>query len=400
MSTRTSVNRTAREPIRVLELRSVRGTGGGPEKTILLGAQRADSGIQTVVCYIRDERDQVFGIDARAAALGVDYVEVRERQSFDLSAWSRVRRLVLDRRIDIVHAHEYKTDLLAWWLARTTGVLPMSTVHGWSGESFRELYVYYPADRLVLTRFPRVVTVSTDLRDRLLRSGAKPERVSTILNGIDHTAFRRDRSREAACKAAMGFTTADVVVGTVGRLEPGKGLEMLLNAVAEVRSTRPEVRLAIVGDGSLRAPLEERARALFPPGACVFTGKQSDIVPAHHAFDLFVHPSDHEGTPNAVLEAMALETPVVATNAGGTGELLHHNVHGVIVPCKDEPALTRAIATALLDTTTTTSRAAAARRRTEHALSFETRMRAVEDIYRQLIAERSGLPGLRPVQAA
>src|SRR5947207_917056 len=98
-------------PVRVLELRSVRGTGGGPEKTILMGAARADRArFAVTVCYIRDARDGVFSIDGRAAPLGVDYVEVHERHSLDPRIWPELRRLVRERRIDIVHAHEYKTD--------------------------------------------------------------------------------------------------------------------------------------------------------------------------------------------------------------------------------------------------------------------------------------------------
>src|SRR6188472_4414588 len=98
-------------PIRVLELRSVRGTGGGPEKTILLGAARSDrSRYAVTVCYIRDLRDDVFHIDGRATELGVDYVEVRERHSFDWRIWPELRRLVRERRIDIVHSHDYKTN--------------------------------------------------------------------------------------------------------------------------------------------------------------------------------------------------------------------------------------------------------------------------------------------------
>ena len=98
-------------PIRILELRSVRGTGGGPEKTILLGAARSDPArFAVTVCYIRDARDEVFSIDKRAAAMGVDYEEVVERHSFDPSVLGAIGSLIRRRRIDIVHAHDYKTD--------------------------------------------------------------------------------------------------------------------------------------------------------------------------------------------------------------------------------------------------------------------------------------------------
>ena len=118
-------------PVRVLELRSVRGTGGGPEKTILLGAAKADPArVRVTVCYVRDERDQVFGLDQRAAALGLDYVEIRESHSFDRRVIPALGELIRERGIDIVHSHEYKTDLLAWWIARRTPVTTLSTAHG------------------------------------------------------------------------------------------------------------------------------------------------------------------------------------------------------------------------------------------------------------------------------
>src|SRR5262245_25497438 len=121
-------------PIRVLELRSVRGLGGGPEKTILHGAAMTDPArVKVTVCYIRDERDADFNIDVRAAALGLDYCEVMERSSMDPAIWPALRRLVRNKHIDIVHGHDYKTDLLAFLLSRAEEVVALSTVHGWSG---------------------------------------------------------------------------------------------------------------------------------------------------------------------------------------------------------------------------------------------------------------------------
>src|SRR5262249_15139646 len=120
-------------PTRVLEIRSVWGTGGGPEKTILHGAALTNpSKYAVTVCYVRDTRDTVFGVEARAASLPIDYVELRERHSFDRTIVTRLRQLVRHRGIDIVHAHDYKTDVLAALLMRSNGVTAMSTAHGWT----------------------------------------------------------------------------------------------------------------------------------------------------------------------------------------------------------------------------------------------------------------------------
>jgi glycosyltransferase involved in cell wall biosynthesis len=376
---------TAR-PIRILELRSVRGTGGGPEKTILLGAQRADPRrFAVTVCYLRDARDTVFGVGARAADLGVDYVELVERHSFDCRLWPMLRRVVRDRAIDIVHSHEYKTDLLACLLGKSAGIIPLATAHGWTGHSARERWLYYPADKRVLRTFPQTIAVSGEIRSDLVRHGVPAERVQVVLNGIDHRAFRRDHRREQGARAALGLTGGEIVIGSVGRLERQKRFDLLIRACAALRGRWPGLRLVIAGDGSLREPLSALADRLLPPRTCRLLGHCDDITALHHGIDLFVQSSDYEGTPNAVLEAMAFESPIVATAAGGTAEIVRHGTDGLVVEPGDLAALVAAIERALTNREAAAARAAAARRAVETTLSFDARMEAVENIYSTLI---------------
>lgn len=380
-------------PIRILELRSVRGTGGGPEKTILQGAARADPARFAVsVCYIRDRRDEAFGVTARATGAAIDYQEIEERHSLDPSIWRALGRVIADRRPDIIHAHDYKTNVLGLMLWRAKGVLPLSTAHGWTGHSRRERFVYYPFDKRVLARYPRVVAVSSDIRNELVRHGARPERVTTILNGIDHRLFRREPAREAAERAALGIDAGATVIGAVGRLEPQKRFDLLIDAVALLRPSRPDLRLVIVGDGSLRGALSSQMAARNLADCCIFTGHTLDIAGVHHAFDLFVQSSDYEGTPNAVLEAMALESPIVATGVGGTAELALDGVHGVIVEPGDARILADAITSTLADPPAARRRARAARSRIERELSFDARMQHLEAIYEEMMENAAGSP--------
>jgi glycosyltransferase involved in cell wall biosynthesis len=389
---------------RVLERRSVRGTGGGPEKTILFGAEQHDrERFAITVCYLRDMRDEVFGIDGRAAALDVEYVEVRERHSFDHRIWPQLVDLVRTRRIDIVHGHDYKTNLLALLLARRTGAIGMATSHGWTGHSRRERWCYYPADRQVLRRLPRVIAVSSEVRERLVRSGADPSRVTVLLNGIDPAAFRRNRERGDRIREQLGYGRDDQVIGAVGRIEPQKRFDLLLDAFAAIRRDFPHARLVIVGDGSQRTAIEAHAARLGVAGACQFLGHRLDIADLHGSFDLFVQSSEYEGTPNAVLEAMAMETPLVATDVGGTRELARPDREALIVPAHDVPALTRSIAAVLSHPVPARERAKAARRRVEEELSFAGRTRQLERIYEELMANhrrsRAGHEAPRPLGA-
>src|SRR5207302_6530852 len=132
-------------------------------------------------CYIRDGRDPLFGIGARAEPLGIDYLEIVERRSFDSRVWPALRRLVRERSIDIVHAHEYKTDLLALLLARTEGTIPLATAHGWTGHSARERWLYYPLDKQLLRAFPITIAVSSHIRSDLMRAGLRGDRVRVVL---------------------------------------------------------------------------------------------------------------------------------------------------------------------------------------------------------------------------
>jgi glycosyltransferase involved in cell wall biosynthesis len=376
-----------RDRIHVLELRSVWGTGGGPEKTILIGTERATrSRFAVTVCYIRDARDPVFGIDKRASALDIDYIEVRERHSFDRSIWGALKSVVRERAIDIVHSHDYKTNLLAWLLSRRTDIIPLATSHGWSGFSAKERYVYYPVEKRLLARFPRVIAVSNRIKAELVGRGADPNRVTVLLNGIDPDAFRRRPETVAGIRAANGFDSGDIVLGAVGRLEREKRYDLLIDAFARLAAAHPRLRLAFVGDGTLAGALKEQAQRLGVGDAVRFLGHRLDVASLYHAFDLFVQSSETEGTPNAVLEAMAMETPIVATDVGGTREIAFPGEHAIIVAPLDVEALSAGIERALADPAGTAARAAAARRRIETDLSFDARTRRLEAIYEELMA--------------
>jgi glycosyltransferase involved in cell wall biosynthesis len=375
-----------RRPVRVLELRSVWGTGGGPDKTILLGTARTDPARYAItVCYLRDARDPGFGITAKASALGIDYVEVVERHSFDRAIWPQLRRIVREKGIQIIHAHDFKTDVLTLPLARTEGAIPLSTVHGWSGESRKER-LYYIVDKLVLARYPRLIAVSGRIRQELVRYGANPARIVLVPNGIDDELFKPDSRIRATARARLGVAAGDILIGAVGRLETVKNYDLLLSAFARIVLAHPETRLVIAGDGPCREALARQIDESGIGGACILLGHRTDVAELYQAFDLFVQSSRSEGSPNAVLEAMALGAPVVATDVGGTGDLIENGVHGRLVAPNDADALRTAMLDVLRDPDAARARARQARARVERDLSFAVRMHRVEGVYDDLMA--------------
>jgi glycosyltransferase involved in cell wall biosynthesis len=269
----------------------------------------------------------------------------------------------------------------------------LSTVHGWTGHTARERRFYYPFDKWILSFFPKLIAVSTDIRDELVRCGADTGRISTVLNGIDPDAFHRDRSRVSGIRERLGIKEDSYVIGTVGRLEPQKRFDLLIEAFVTLQTEQPTLKLLIAGDGSLAGALQTQIERLGLTGSCTLLGHRTDVADLHHAFDLFVQSSDYEGTPNAVLEAMALETPIVATSAGGSAEIVRDRIDGLIVRPGDVRGLTAAIREALAGGDATAARVRSARDRVETDLSFATRMRSVEAIYVDLMQRHSTTNG-------
>jgi glycosyltransferase involved in cell wall biosynthesis len=179
------------------------------------------------------------------------------------------------------------------------------------------------------------------------------------------------------------------VIGAVGRLERQKRFDLLIHAFDQLRPDHPRLRLVIAGEGSLRQQLELQRTQLGIADSVLLPGHVSDVVSLHHAFDLFVQSSDYEGTPNSVLEAMALETPLVATDVGGTAELVRSDVDGVVVPPGRVEPIVQAVSALLASPSRARDMAVQARARVETDLSFETRMKRVEAIYEDLAGKRS-----------
>ncbi len=371
--------------MRVLVLRSVDGLGGGAEAIILRTAATLDPKcVRMTVCCIHRHDDALYDFDRRAAELGIDYCGVTQQSILARGVFAAIQEIAARRRVQIVDAQDYKAAFFASRLARSGGALPAATLHGWSGQHWRERLVYYPAERLMVRRFPLAIAVSGPIRDTLVRWGCRPECVQVLPNGIDPAAFCRQGDSRRRIRASLDIAETDVVVGAVGRIEQEKRFDMLLEAMARLLPRRPELRLVIVGEGSLKACLHDQMRRLGIADRCHLVGHRHDVVDLYQAFDVFVQSSDREGSPTVVVEAMAMEVPVVATEVGGTRELVRHEVHGLLVPRRDPLALADAIEQTLRAPDATAQRVAAARARVVNDLSFDARTRRLERMYLDL----------------
>jgi glycosyltransferase involved in cell wall biosynthesis len=198
----------------------------------------------------------------------------------------------------------------------------------------------------VLNRWSRrVVTVSDALRERYLQQGGiDPAKVVTVYNGIEVERFRGGANR-AALRAEFNLPPESRVAVTVSVLRPGKGIDVLIRAIADV----PDAYFLIVGDGPLRAEWEDLARTVGVAERIRWAGYRRDVDAILPGCDLFVLPSLDDAFPTVLLEAMAAGLPAVATLVGGIPEIVTPDVTGVLVPPGDPNSLATSIADLLAD---------------------------------------------------
>jgi glycosyltransferase involved in cell wall biosynthesis len=343
----------------------------------------------------------------RAAGITVHVVDASE----DDEATALVLGLLARRPPEVVHNHMYRAEVTgtraALILAEQGLPRPyiVSTVH-----SSR---VRNEEDRALMRRLTpsmdRLIAVSRAIVAKLEAEGRTGVPVELIYNGVD---LERYNYTEACCTLPdeYGFAEGSPLVGVIARLEPEKGHATLIDAWPQVLERLPDARLLIVGEGSQRPILEAQAEALdllgeqcsgdrcvgtrgARPGAkVVFTGLRDDVPAVTAALDVAVLPSYREAQGLAILEAMALRRPVVATAVGGVPEMVEDGRTGLLVPPRDADALATAIYRLLTDHPLADTLARAGHDFVHANFSLAHMLSAVSEIYVQgsgIVRQRS-----------
>jgi glycosyltransferase involved in cell wall biosynthesis len=274
----------------------------------------------------------------KAVHEGIDSCLIPCKAQVDHAAIVRIRELAVRTGADVLHAHGYKADIYAYLAFRNRGLPLLSTCHNWLDEDWR-VHLYGVADRYVLRRFTRVVAVSHEVKERLLRAGVPPERVTLIPNGIDVRPFEVTRP-------LVGTEWGEQrppVIGQVGRLSWEKGTDIFLHAAAEVLHTFPNASFVVAGDGPERTSLERLVDDLKIRRSVSLLGRRDDMPSVYRSFDMMVSSSRQEGLPVAILEGMASGLPIIATAVGEVPKLVRNDDTGVLLLPGDSGPLASAI---------------------------------------------------------
>ncbi len=318
--------------------------------------------------------------------LGIEVELLRSKPIFDIKAVIRLTKLMKKQKIDIVHCHGFDSayyGVLAAKLARIP--VCIVTMHGryWS-EKKRRILVSKVTVKLADT----VIAISNDLRKMLLRTLKLPdEKVITIYNGIGLRKFGiEENGRQKKRELGIGFNVP--VIGIIANLRVVKGHIYFLKAASKVLKIFPDAKFILVGSGKLRKDLENLTRQLGIAKNILFLGQRRDIPSILNMLDVFALSSLSEEISLAILEAMAMRKPVVATNVGGNPEIITNSINGLLVPSKDEDALAQAIIKLLQNKELAMKIAQAAYETVREKFSLEVMMKKTENLYKELISKK------------
>jgi glycosyltransferase involved in cell wall biosynthesis len=354
---------------------------GGTEKLVVEMSLAMRNWIDLEVICLDDPG--TWAADLRARGIAVTCLW--RQPGLDLSIPWRLARHLRRMQADIAHAHQ----CTPWFYAALSRLFRPSTI-----VLLEEHGRFYPeADKLAKRLVNRLlicpltscfVAVSADIRTRLGRyEGIDIRRIEVVYNGVAAESQLEAGSR-VALRRELGLSATDFVVGTVGRFDPIKNLDMLIDALSGAMVRHGNVRGLLVGDGPEFARITARIREQGLEHRMVLTGYRADARRLTQVMDLFVLSSLSEGTSMALLEALAAGVPVAVTRVGGNPEVVGEG-QGWLVASGAVPQLAQAICEAVEDPARRSEFAAAGRQRFQTRFTFAGMIDRYREIYERMM---------------
>ena len=361
--------------LNVMLMVDVTGRGGAEKALVDLALHLDRRRYRVTVCATRTAGNYQPILDA-AGVHTVILGRQSRREGYKLAGLLGILRR---QPVHILHTHMFGSNTWGRLLGTLAGVPVILAHEHWSSKDPREAWL----DRLLYRLGEGVLVPSEATKRVVMATEHLPARhLHVVYNGVDTRQFA-PRTDAAAVRRELGLPADTFLIGSVGRLSADKGgQDSLVRAVAALRPAHPQIGLVLVGDGPLRAGLEALAGDLGLGPAAVFTGQRADVARLLGALDVFVLPSLREALPIAVLEAMAMRVPVIATPVGGVPEVVQDGATGLLVPPGDAAALREALARLLADPALAARLAAAGQARVQAEFSLDRMVARVDHLYR------------------
>jgi glycosyltransferase involved in cell wall biosynthesis len=309
------------------------GLGGQERVALRLAQEQRAAGQRALAVSLAPRPDGPLAAEFRGAGIEAHTVP-KQGDGLDWGLPERLAERFRKHEVTVVHAHNPQALIYAAPAGKAIGAAVIYTCHGQNSLTRGRLWLTRVASLLI----DAYVGVSPRIASRAQRYRECPEaKLHTIANGVDLSAFHPDAGALREVRSALGLPEQAWVVGTVGRLVADKDPGLLLRAAAPLLG--PDARLVFVGDGPLAPELRALAAAHGIGRWVSLLGARQDVPRLLAAFDVFALSSRTEGLPLALLEAMAVGLPIVATAVGGVPDVVRNDFSAKLVPSAAEAAL-------------------------------------------------------------
>lgn len=359
------------------------GMGGAQRQLVelLKGASRKRFCIEVI--SLSTKKDHYASI---IHDLDIPILELSQSGKLDLRCFNLLRAAIRHANPLIVQTWLFTADLygrIGAWMEHVPVII--STVRSVEPDKKRH---YVMMDRM-LKNITHAFTVNAKANGEVLssREGVESKMIHTIYNGIDLNVFDHNKVN-GAFRERLGFESNTPVIGIVGRLAPVKDHATFIKAAALVTRDIPNARFVIVGNGPLRAELERLAAVKGIAGSISFIEGQSNVADVFASFDIAIVTSQYEGCCNVILEAMAMNKPVIASRVGGNPELVRVNDNGKLFDAGDAVQLSAAILTMIRNPKDAKQMGDRGRQRIESDFTLHRMVHETEKVYESLVKEK------------
>jgi glycosyltransferase involved in cell wall biosynthesis len=353
---------------------------GGPERQLHLHAREAlGSPFEVTIASFTEGGRRPEFLD-RIAEAGIATHVFVVRSAYDPQAARQLHRYLREREVDILCTHDYRTTVLGYRAVRHTSARWLAFSRGYTQTNLK-VHLFQGIDRALIRLADHIIAVSLAQKKRLRRLLISGDKITVVQNAID-----ADRLAEIAAidlRERFGYAPDAVVCVTAGRFSREKGQEGLVRAAATASQRDPRLRFVLFGDGPDLEKVRASIQRLGLQRKILCPGFERNILGCVKGADILINPSLSEGLPNIVLEAMALDVPVVATAVGGVPEIIEHGSTGRLVPAGREAALVDAIVDAASDTARSRAMALAAKRFVKTECTFAGQFERLAAVYRR-----------------
>ena len=357
----------------------------GAERVILSLAGRTHNQDIAIVGALENKHNPHLEMIDEAKKLNLPTATFPSQGRVDISAITTIKNYLIDNKIDILHTHNYKADIvgcIAAFLAKKKWV---ATNHLWHSRDTK-LKFYETIDAFFLKFASKVVGVSQEIVDDLINKGFDKNKLKVIHNGIKINQFDLPLDTQPI-RETLNIPSDNLIVGIIGRLDKEKGHSIFLQAAKTVLQSYQHVTFLIIGDGPLKQDIEQEIKTLNLSNHVICTGIRRDIPFMYKLCHILVNASYAEGLPMTILEAMAARLPIIATRVGAVPNVINNNINGLLIDAGDSAQLSSALLALL--TSSDKRKAFAQQAYTDVCEKFSDERMAFEytEIYRNILKQ-------------